>query len=514
MTSAEQPVTSAEASPRSAPRRTRALVLLGVCLALVAAAGAVEARTDPTAVDPLGPVAAEPPSSGWWYCPATAGEDESAVLAVAAAGDEPTTVTVVRFPGGGRVVEDAVEVPPGAQHLRGLGPGEANHPVAVRWRGGPAVATWRVRGDDDAAAPCESTPSPRWHLTGFDTTAQNQGLLHLFNPFGVDAVVRVTFGTPTGAVALVLTDNVLVPAEGTVRLSLGDFEPQQPDLAVTVEALAGRVVAQGETRLRPTANQPGPTGRALLPAVRAPAAQWSFAYAASGEPADSWLSVYNPGEREAAVQISVSDPLPDGAALLSEVSVPAGGVVRVELEDTSGAPEYGVDVRTVTELPVVASRLSTVRTDAAEGVAATTGVAPATDWALAGAAAAERDAELALYNPGADPVTVALDAGQGTPAGWAAIELSPNGRVAVDLADAGAERRSVPLQASGDGPFVAELRSRAGGDALRLWSAVAVPRDAWRGPQTRPPVWRDPTLSTSPVVPEPTAEPEAAEPDA
>lgn len=506
-------MTGADPSPSAAPRRAGPLAVLGVCVALVAAAGAVEARTDPTAPEPLGAVAADPPGSGWWYCPATAGEDESALLAVAAAGDEPTTVTVVRFPGTGRVVEDAVEVPPGAQHLRGLGPGEANQPVAVRWRGGPAVATWRVRGNDDAAARCESTPSPRWHVTGFDTTAQNQGVLHLFNPFGVDAVVRVTFGTPTGPVALVLTDNVLVPAEGSIRLSLGDYEPEQPDLAVTVETLAGRVVAQGETRLRPTANQPGPTGRALLAAAPAPAEQWSFAYAASGEPADSWLSLYNPGEREAAVQVSVSDPLPDGAALLSEVSVPAGGVARVELDDTSGAPEYGVDVRTVTDLPVVVSRLSTVRTEEAEGVAAATGVTPADGWALAGAAAAERDAVLALYNPGAEPVTVAVDAGEGTPADWAAVELGPNVRVALDLDEAGADRRSVPLRASGDGPFVAEVRSRAGGDALRLWSAVAVPQGTWRGPGTRPPVWRDPRLSTSPVEPEPT-EPADAAPDA
>lgn len=492
---------------------------LAACAIAVAAAAAVEVAAQPGAVEPAADVAASLPSSGWWYCPVTAGEDEEALLAVTPATSEATTVTVVRYTGDGRVPDDPVELDPGEEHLRTLAPGEAADPVAVRWTGGPAVVTWRVEGPagedgaddpDVAAASCESAPAPRWHVTGFDTTAQNRGLLHLFNPFAVDAVVRVTFGTPSGEVALVLTDNVLVPAGDTLAMVLNDYEPEQPDLAVTVETLAGRVVASGETRLQPTANQPGPTGRAVLGASPEPAETWSLGSAASGDGASSWLSVYNPGDREAAVEVRVSDPLPDGAALLSEASVPAGGVVRIELDETSATPEYGVAVQTVTELPVVVAGVGVVRTEEGDGVAASLAAQPSEQWALAGAGVVGWSARLALYNPGAEAVSVTVDAGGDTPAPWERVEIEPNGRVALDLAEAGAERASVPLRARAGGPFVAELRSRSAEPPVRLWNAVSVPARVWEGPATRPATWRDPALSTSPVVPVATSEPEEA----
>lgn len=485
------------------------MIVLLACALVLGAAVAIEVGSDPTAVEPLAAVEAVPPSSGWWYCPVTAGEDEEAVLTIVPATADATTVTVVRHTAEGRVAERAVEVPAGGRHVRTLEAGESGDPVAVQWAGGPAVATWTVHGaDETAAAPCEAAPAPRWHVTGFDTTAQNRGLLHLFNPFGVDAVVRVTFGTPSGLVALVLTDNVLVPAGDTLVLELGDFEPEQPDLAVTVTSLAGRVVVGGETRLRPTANQPGPTGRALLRASPEPAGEWNLAVAASREGASSWVSVYNPGEREAAVQVRVSDPLPDGAALLSEASVPAGGVLRLELDDTSATPTYGVSVQTVTDLPVVVTGLSVVRTGAGDAVAASLAAAAAPQWALAGAETAGHLARVALYNPGAEPVTVALDAGDATPEAWSAIDLPANGHVIVDLSEAAGDSPSLPLRATGDGPFVVELRARGTGEPVRLWSTTAVPARVWEGSPTRPPSWRDPVLSTSPVEPIATDEPD------
>lgn len=482
---------------RSGPGLAPLMVLL-VCAVALAAASAVELGVD-TDPRPVADVAAHPPASGWSYCPVTAGEDEEAVLAVAPATEQPSSVTVVRYTAGGRVVEDPVEVAPGEQHRLVLDGAAAREPVAVRWTGAPAVATWSAGGEDTAAAPCETGPARRWHVTGFDTTAQNRGLLHLFNPFGVDAVVRVTFGTPSGRVALVLTDNVHVGAGSALTMTLNDYEPEQPDLAVTVETLSGRVVAGGETRLRPTANQPGPTGRALLRASPEPAGEWSLAAAASRDEGEaSWVSVYNPADREAAVQVRVSDPLPEGAALLSEVSVPAGGVIRLQLEETSATPEHGVLVQAVTDLPVVVSGLSVVRTEAGDGVAASLAGQAAERWALAGGASAGWSAQLALYNPGAEAVRVAVDVGEGTPASWAGIEIGPNGRAAVDLAEAG-DRASLPLRVTGDGPFVAELRSRSAAEPVRLWTAVAVPSRVWEGPSRRPATWRDPRLSTSPV---------------
>lgn len=478
-------------------RRGGAVALLVATVLLVAAAAAAEVTLDvagPRRAERL-PVAE--PTSGTWYCPVTAGEQETAVLSIAAAGDEPSTVTVVRYGEQGPVADPAVEVPVGGQHEVVLSDGQAARPTTVRWRGGPAVTTWRVEGDDSAGAPCETAPAPTWHLTGFDTTARSQASLHLFNAFGVDAVAKVTFGTPEGRVDLVLTHNILVPARSSMRLSLNEYQPEQSDLATTVEVLTGRLVVQGATSLQPTPNRPGPSGRDVVPGTPEPAVDWAFAYGRADQSSSSWLSLFNPTEREAAVEVLVSEPLPD-AVELGELSLPAGGVVRLDLGEVSAATEFGIAVTGVNDVPFVATRLSAVRTaEGAEGLAASTGVATAEQWLLAGGGGGDRRGRVSLYNPGTDDVTVDVDAGQGTPAEWAGIVLPANGHVALELADAGPDRPQVPVRISGDGPFVTDLRSQSPGSRPRYWTAAGVPAAAWRGSGSRPPVRHDPLLDSA-----------------
>lgn len=471
-----------------------------LALALVGAAAAVEVLAQPAAPREVEPVPIDPPSRGILHCPVTADEDEQAVLAVAAASEETSRVTVLRYEGGTPARDEPVDVSAGDEHVVTLDGEAAQQPVGVIWEGGPAVATWRVEAGETAGAPCEATAQPVWHVTGFTTTAQNTSTLHLFNPFAGDAVVRVTFGTPTGREALVLTDNVLVPARSSIQMELNEFEPEQPDLAAIVEVLTGRVVAQGELRMRPTANQPGPSGRTLLPAVDEPQLEWGFAYARWADNDSSWLSVFNPADREAAVEVRVSDPLPDGAALLREVSVPAGGVVRIDLDETSATPDFGVMVTSVNEVAVVVARTTHARRGAVEDIAASVGTVPGETWAVAGGRAADRLGSVSLYNAGGEPALVRVDAGEATSGEWQAVEVGPNARAALDLDDAGADRTSVPLRIEADGAIVVDLRVLTPGERLGLWTAAAVPSTGWEGPGVRPPVRRDGTLITRPVT--------------
>lgn len=493
--------TPAGAAPARMGRGTLALLVL-VVLAVTGAAVA-DVLVDPPQVPAAEPVSLEAPTSGAWYCPVTGRGEETAVLSIAAVGTEPATVSIVRHREDGPATEEPIQVEPGAPVDHVLSGGEGQLPSTVRWSGGPVVTTWRVEGRDSAGARCESAPAPVTHLTGFETTAQSVSTLHLFNPFGVDAVVRVTFGTPTGPVALVLTDNVLVPAGRTTTLELNEFEPEQPDLAVTVQALTGRVVAQGLVELAPTENQPGPTGRDVLPGAGAPELDWSFAHARSGEDASSWLSVFNPNGREAAIEVRVSNPLPEGSALLSEISVPAGGVVRVDLTDASSAEEFGLAVTGLNEEPVVVTRLTNVRTADAEGVSASPGERPAPEWALVGGGAADRQSRVALHNPGSESVSVEVDAGEGTPGQWATLELGPNEHRNLELSEVSADRRAIPVLVRASGPIVADLRTQSPGENLRLWTAGGVPSRVWEGPGVRPAVRRDARLTTRPAAIEP-----------
>lgn len=501
------------------PRRGAAMVALVLTALLVAGAATFEVLSEPFAPGVAETVEVDEPTSGIWYCPVVAGAEEEAVLSVLAVGDLAADVTVLRYDEGVPRPEETVRVSPGDQFDRILPPGRAQFPVAVAWQGAPVVASWRVEGRDAAGGPCAPAPSDTWYVTGFDTTGRSRSTLHLFNPFGVDAVARVTFGTPAGRVALVLTDSLLVQAGTVARVNLGDFEPQQPDLAVTVEVTSGRLVAGGEVALEPTANQPGPSGRAVLPGVAEPGMEHASGYGRAGDGASSWLSVYNPGEREAAVELHITDPLPDGPALLAEQSVPAGGVARIDLADTSGALEHGVTVTSVNEQPVVVSHLTHVRTGAgAQGLAASLAQTPRRRWAIAGGGSGDRQGRVSLYNPGTEPITVTVSAGGQTPAEWSTITVEPNTRRALELRDAGPDRAAVGLRLSSDGLFVPSLRLQGVGGALRFWIADALPAEAWRGPTERPPVRRDPLLDTRPLVPEatpttvPTASPELEAP--
>jgi hypothetical protein len=486
-------------SETSAPLGRGPLAVLVLVVLAVIGAGAADALVDPPEAPAAEPVAVDPPSAGTWYCPVTAGEEDSAVLTVAAVGEEPATISVERHRGAETTVEEPVEVAPGSPYELTLAEGEARFASAVRWSGGPVVATWRVEGSDTAGARCETSPQPVLHITGFETTAQSASTLHLHNPFARDAVARVTFGTPTGPVTRIATENVSVPARGTTVVPLNDYEPEQPDLAVTVEVLSGRLVAQGLVALAPTANQPGPTGRDVLTGSPAGGIDWAFAYARADEGSASWLSVYNPNPREAAVEVRVANPLPE--AVLGEVSVPAGGVVRVDLADTSSSTEFGVAVVGVNEEPVVVTRLTDVQTSGgAEGVSASAGVEPAATWALVGGGAGDRQSRVALYNPGVDPVTVTVDGGAGTPPEWSGIVLEPNQHTALEVAALESDTASIPVLVRADGPVVADLRVQSPGERLRFWTAGGVASGAWEGPGTRPAVRRDARLSTRPAA--------------
>jgi hypothetical protein len=478
--------------------RAGAIALLVAAVLLAGGAGVAEWLLPAPERTLADEVAQDPARSGAWYCPVTAEAEETAVLSVAAVGEEEAVVRVVRYPPSGPVADPPVTLTPGTQHDVRVDPGHATFPLSVRWEGGPAAAARRVTGGDDAAAPCVAEPSERWLVPGLDTADGARSRLHLFNPFRVDATVRVSFALPEGPVTLALTDNLVVPAASALSLDLQEYQPEQPDLGAVIETLAGRVVAAGETRFAPRGDAQGPRGRTLLPAVAEPGEEWTFPYARADEHAESWLSVLNPGEREAAIELRVTDPGFEGAAL-GELSVPAGGLVRIDLAETAAAPEFSVSIAGLNEVPVAVTRTTWLRTgDGREGVGATTGAASATDWALVGAGLGDRRGQIIIANPGVEEASVTVDAGEDAPDEWSSLVVKPNGRLTLDLSEAGLERSSVLVRVRGSVPLVAEVRSHAPAGGLRFWTTTGSPGVAWRGPEHRLPVRRDPSLATRP----------------
>lgn len=489
--------------PRGSSRR-RALPRLVLLLVVALAAATVitlEAVATPAPERTAAAVPQEPASAGVWYCPVTAEEGQSAVLSVATTTSEPSEVVVVRHTPEGAIAGATQTVDPGTQLDVALDDVQAQQPVSVRWSGGPSTATWRAEGDRATAAPCASGPSPSWYVAGLDTAGGSSSTLHLFNPFATDAVANLTFTSPQGPEIRVTTTSQLVEAGTSREIQLTDVIPEVGDLGAVVQVQTGRLVVQGEVTYAPLPGADGLTGRTLVPAAERPADTWAFGYAAASEQSSSWLSIMNPNDREAAVELQVSDPAAEGEELLREVPVPAGGTTRVDLADVSEAEEFGVAVVVVNDVPVVVTRTSTFELEGdRRGVASSLGAAPGGTWALPGGLADGWSSQVNVYNPGVRPVTVSIAAGEGTPADWGAVEVPVNARVAVDLSEVATGRSGIAAVVTAEGGgVVAELRSQADEDALRPWTEVGVPAVRWTGPPTRPPVRRESSLATTPM---------------
>lgn len=444
-------------------------------------------------------VALPPPTSGAQYCPAVADSDESVRLTLLAV-DEAARVTVAA---GDEVVEER-RVSPQDPTLVELGRAAAQRPVTVHWDGGAVLATYETVGEGaQIVQSCVPTTAPRWHVAGFNTTLGNNAILHLFNPFSVDAVARVSYATPEGSVELVTTQDLAVPAGETVHLDLDEVQPEVFDLGVVVDVLTGRLVATGEMRFAPPdADTPGPTGRTALAGVAQASQEHLFAYGAVAEDtADTWVSIMNPDlEREALVLLSVSNPDPE-APVAGEIPVPPGGTVRVETSGTSERRTFATMVDVVNDVPVVATRFALRSVDGQTAIDAATATERRTEWVLVGAGTQDRQGHIDVYNPGAEPARVSLTpVGAEQPQEWTSVEIAPNGQRGFPLADLGVSRPAVPVRLSTDVPVSASVRSSvAEGGAMGFWTLAGFSKAAWSGLATRPSVDFEPTLGRDPL---------------
>lgn len=455
--------------------------------------------------------------AGTAVCPAVADGEEPARLVVAPATDGETEVRVLRY-GGERVAADEAQTVSGdAPLVVDLAPGEAAAPVGVRWRGDPVTVSWVAEGPPSAAGPCEPYPQPVWHVGGFDTTLESASTLHLVNPYTRDAVVRVTFATPDGESVLARTDNVLI-AGGTHRaLDVTDLEPEYPELAATVETLAGRVMAQGEVRIGTTSEEDGPEGRALLPGVPdtdaadtdaadtdadADAAADTTADATApellaatgaraGDDATSWLVVHNLDPREEGLfRVRVTDPDEEAPRHGAETGVAPGGVTRVDLDGLATTTEFAVAVEPLGDESFAATRLTAVTTGSGQDVSAEV-LRPLGRELSLGAAASDRG-RVTVANFGGATTSVDVDAGPATPDDWAQVPVGPGERATFDLADTGGEG-AVPLRVTAADPVAVGLTRRDSGAPLSLWSLGAVDARIWDAAE-RPPARRDRAL--------------------
>ncbi|KJF18337.1 hypothetical protein AXFE_07250 [Acidithrix ferrooxidans] len=92
---------------------------------------------------------------------------------------------------------------------------------------------------------CQPSPGPTWIVQGFNTVSASKGFLSIFNPFATDAIVDISFVTPTGPVDPGPLQAVVVPAFSSIDVRLADWFQNTPAITASIQTRIGRIVAGG-----------------------------------------------------------------------------------------------------------------------------------------------------------------------------------------------------------------------------------------------------------------------------
>ncbi|HSL58882.1 MAG TPA: DUF5719 family protein [Acidimicrobiales bacterium] len=486
-------------------RVPRLLVLVVLAGALVAAFAVDRAADAPTAA--VGPppldralpvVAPDDVLGATWYCAAGSTDPDGPadhVVVLANSSDVDRQATVSAFAGRDDPVVADVAVAAGSVARLELAELVEAPAVAalVEVDGGGVTVGHELSGAAGTdVGPCASSPSSTWYLAWGDTSRDARQLVALFNPFPDDAVLDLEFATSEGARVPSAFEGLVVPGRSVIVADVGAEVTRRDQVAATIVARSGRVVAE---RIQVLDGTVGRQGLAVDLAVPTPLEAWSLPGGTVVEGRVERLVVFNPGDRTAEIDIELrpDDPAEFGGIEPFELSVAAGDVAVLDLPEEPRVADvalgrdlgYQAVVRSLNGVGIVVERVTIVPPDADGRGLAVTAASPvvADTWVVPALPTSLDGARLVLTNPSSDTIVVARLEVLG-PDGTSAldpdtVELAAAGRIDIDLAArvdiddlAGAA-----LVIRADGPVTAAVRGTTSSPADRF-DAVAVPAAA------------------------------------
>jgi hypothetical protein len=362
-----------------------------------------------------------------WYCAegtsAADGRADETIL-VASIADTPVEATITVMPGGvAAPVSHTVRLAPrGEARVRVADLVQTPEPaVVVEVVGGQAVVSHQLdakspsTGGDIATEPCARGASPDWYFAAGTTLKGTQQFLVLFDPFGDDAIVDVTFVTDDGVQEPDSLQALVVSRRSRVTIPVHDVVPRQRNVAIHVHARTGRVVAERTQLFDGTASdgEIARDGIALSLGAEASRNEWYLPYGATADGASSVIGVANFGTSSTTIEVN---SFLDGEETIApqSLSIPAQGVITVDVSSrVPPGSKFAVTVvaRDVegNARPVVAEVLAWwPPTSASTGAATTLGATRlARRWVIA-VPAANVDGVITVLNPGSQPLTTAL----------------------------------------------------------------------------------------------------------
>jgi hypothetical protein len=478
-----------------------------------------------TRADRLAPVAPDESATGsTWYCAAgsatgtTTGEGAGLaehVVSVANLSDEAVTGRLSVIPAEGEPAVRPIELAAGTRTDIALADVlRAQWASAVVELDGSRVAVeHELRGAGGrSVSPCASHPSPVWYFPAGTTRAGTTTLLSLFNPFPGEASVDLSFETEDGTRTPQQFQGLIVPGGRVTVVDVGAVVTLRDQLATTVQARNGRIIAE---QLMVSAGTDGaPQGLTAVLGAPAAATDWVFPDTVGPEAGRSLtMAVLNPGDTEAEVEVQVflDDPAVNGTAEPFTVTVPPKRYASVDVFADGRVPQgvgSWMQVRSLNGVGVVAERLEGGSGEAAvPGFAATLGSpVVATEWYAPVASVDEgRSSQLVVVNPAASGEATVTVTGVASGAtrelpGVGTLVIPAGSRVVVPLGPDGLGLGTLSVLVESDRPVVASMTF---GFSEDFSSSVAVAVGTVAG-RPSDPARPDAFLAESPV-PEPEA---------
>jgi hypothetical protein len=465
-----------------------AIVGAGVADRLVHRAGPA---APPTPISSIAPSAVE--SSAWYCAGGTSGSGSSAATSInlvntttaAVAG----TMTAVADDGVRKTV--GLSIPGRSEIVEVPGPSVGGHLVAtaVDLDGGGVLVSESVAGTLGwSETACSRSTAPEWYFASGSTVGGNTLTLSLYNPTSTDAVVDMTFATPSGVLQPQPFEGIVVAPGALVIEHIDAYVQDAPSVSSIVESRTGAVVA-AELEIESSNGVHGVSVRLGVPSLFK---TWSLPDSVDIPGGATSITVFNPtqtpdkveavvrpqgspaakfsdtiGPRSAWVfDTSGQTRIPSGLPFLATIHVVVGpGVVvdrTVHAPSSFAAPQFGA-----------VSGLATGPALPASSVAVWPGPGDQAHPTVTGA----RVSLLNVVNPGPTAVRAtvwALVRGEGL-VRLGGITVAPGTSKALGrsvLAQAG----RLPLVVSADGPvLVLEDLGPAGGDGVVSLAGAGAP---------------------------------------
>jgi hypothetical protein len=367
--------------------------------------------------------AADAVSTSWFCAEGTSTPDGRAneTIVVASIADSPVDATITVMTGGDRApVTRAVRLEPREQREVPVSDivAAAEPGVVVEVVGGQAVVSHELEGQGDVAVePCARSAGTDWYFANGTTVRGSQQYLAVFNPFGDDAVVDVSFLTDAGEQEPDATQGVVIPRRSRVSIPVHEAIERQTLVAAHVQARAGRVVVERTQLFDGSSSQGVPVRKGIAVSLGAPAPRlsWEFGAVTNVSGAAQTVAVANFGNFSTTADVAVR--LVDQQTVVPKrVALAAGAVETVDVGAL--APAGAVYTVSVTardaeghQPPVVAETSASWPPDVGARSVATSmgGTRTSRRWVVAlPVLGAGTTASVTVTNAGTDPVTAAL----------------------------------------------------------------------------------------------------------